>query len=995
MSRGEELRARLAGKIAGDVLVDDATRAIYSTDSSNYRHVPIGVVRPRDEPDVLATLDACRELGFPVLGRGAGTSLAGQACNVAVVLDTSRYMDEILELDAARRVARVQPGVVLDDLRAVAGRSGLTFGPDPATHAWCTLGGMIGNNSCGTHALYAGKTVDNVERLRVVTYDGATMDLGAYDEPAYDDLLRLGGDAARVAHELRQIVDDHDALIRERFPRIARRVSGYNLDELLPERGFNVARSLVGTESTCVLVTEATVSLVAMPPHRCLVVLGFADVYAAADRVPDLLGHDLLGLEGFDDTLVAEMRSARLNLDDLELLPPGGGWLLAEVGADDSAEAVARAGALAAAAPGGSHVRIVTDAEQQRALWRVRESGLGATAWPPGKAPNHEGWEDAAVAPEHLGTYLRGIRALWAEHGYSGAWYGHFGEGCVHTRNDFDFHSAAGLANFRAYVERAADLCLSLGGSLSGEHGDGQARGELLERMYGAELVGAFRRFKAVFDPSGMMNPGRVVDARPFDADLRHGPDERVSSLRASHFAFGRDRGSMQLAVDRCVGVGRCRRDDTGVMCPSYRATREEQHSTRGRAKLLAEMFRGEVTPASWRNDAVLGALDLCLSCKGCASDCPVQVDMATYKAEFLSNYYAGRLRPRAAYALGLVPWWSRIASRVPRIANLALADHAVGAAAKRLAGITTARAAPRYALTPFRRSAAARRSGVASDDGEPLDATIVLWPDTFSDVYRPERAHATLRLLEAAGEVVALPRRWGCCGRPLYDVGMLNLARRALHHVLDVLEPWLAVGIPVVVPEPSCLATFRDELPDLLADDPRAARLARLARSLAEHLDAVGWTPAGRVAERRAVVHPHCHGRAVLGTNAERRVLERAGFEVEILDTGCCGLAGSFGFRAEHDQLSRRIAEDRFLPALRSAGDDAALVLDGFSCATQAAQLGAPSGRSLAELLLECDTGTAPTERPAGAIPLLDERPQAPGAAGSRRSGRRGERRA
>jgi len=949
-ARAGELRARLERAVRGDVRFDGAARGVYATDSSNYRHVPVGVVLPRDEADVLATLEACRDLGVPVLGRGAGTSLAGQACNEGVVLDTSRYMDEILEIDPVRRTARVQPGVVLDDLRAAAGAHGLTFGPDPATHAWCTLGGMIGNNSCGTHALVAGKTVDNVERLRVVTYAGDTMDLGAYDDAAYEALLRGGGVVAGIARALRELIDGHAGLVRERFPAIARRVSGYNLDELLPERGFHLARSLVGTESTCVLVTEATVSLVAMPPHRCLVVLGFEDVYAAADHVPELLGHELLGLEGFDETLVAEMRAARLNLDDLELLPDGGGWLLAEVGGGDPLEALARAHALANAAPGDAHVRVVEREHEQLALWRVRESGLGATARPPGKAPNHEGWEDAAVAPERLGEYLRGIRALWEEHGYSGAWYGHFGQGCVHTRNDFDFHSAKGLENFRAYIERAADLCLSLGGSISGEHGDGQARGELLEKMYGPELVDAFRRFKAVFDPAAKMNPGRVVDARPFDADLRHGPDERVSSMRPSHFAFARDGGSMQLAVDRCVGVGRCRRDDTGVMCPSYRVTRDEQHSTRGRAKLLAEMFRGEVTPATWRNDEVHAALELCLSCKGCATDCPVQVDMAAYKAEFLSHYYAGRLRPRAAYALGLLPWWSRVASRVPALANALLGDHAAGTAAKRLAGVTTTRSAPRYARTSFRRSAAAR--GARGVTG----ATVVLWPDTFSDLYRPERATATLRLLEAAGEVVAVPDRWGCCGRPLYDVGMLGRARHALERVLDVLEPWTSAGIPVVVPEPSCLATFRDELPELCSDDPRAARLAGLARSVAEHLDATGWRPAGRVAERRAAIHPHCHGRAVVGTGAERRVLERAGFEVEVLDTGCCGLAGSFGFRAEHDELSRRIARDRFIPALRALDTGTVLVVDGFSCVTQAGELGAPTGRSLAELLLACE---------------------------------------
>nr|MDA8291431.1 FAD-binding and (Fe-S)-binding domain-containing protein [Actinomycetota bacterium] len=948
------LAGRLAGSFSGDVRADGATRAIYSTDSSNYRHVPVAVVAPRDEADVCTALEACREFGLAVLARGAGTSLAGQACNEAVVLDTSRYMDEILEVDLERRVARVQPGVVLDDLRAATAGTGVTFGPDPATHAWCTLGGMIGNNSCGTHALVAGKTVDNVERLRVVSYAGDVMDLGSYDAPSYEAALRAGGATARVLRQLRELVDGNLELVRGGYPSVTRRVSGYNLDELLPERGFHVARSLVGTESTCVVLTEATVSLVEMPVHHCLVVLGFEDVYRAADHVPELLRHDLLGLEGFDDTLVSEMRSARLNLDDLELLPEGGGWLLAEVGGASPDEALARARALASACPAGAVARVVDQEEEQRALWRVRESGLGATARPPGKPPNHEGWEDAAVSPERLGEYLRGIRALWDEHGYSGAWYGHFGQGCVHTRNDFDLRSERGIASFRSYIERAADLCISLGGSISGEHGDGQARGELLEKMYGPELVDAFRSYKAVFDPTGMMNPGRVVDARPLDSDLRHGPDEPASALRARHFAFAADAGSMRTAVDRCVGVGRCRRDDTGVMCPSFRVTRDEEHSTRGRAKLLSEMFRGEVTPATWRNDEVREALDLCLSCKGCLTDCPVHVDMAAYKAEFLAHYYKGRVRPRSHYALGLLPWWSRLASRVPALANTALGEHAVGAAAKRLAGITTRRAAPRYASPTFRRSPEARGARDATG------ATVVLWPDTFSDLYRPERAAAALRLLESAGEVVAVPGDWACCGRPLYDAGMLGRARRALLDVLDVLEPWTSAGVPVVVPEPSCLATFRDELVALLPDDPRAASLAGLARSVAEHLDAAAWRPDTPLAGERAVVHPHCHGRAVAGTGAERRVLERAGYRVEVLDAGCCGLAGSFGFRSEHDALSRQIAEDRFLPALRSLEPGTVLVLDGFSCATQARDLGAPAGRSLAEVLLDVAAGPA-----------------------------------
>ncbi len=944
----ERLGVELARVVRGEVLFDNATRAIYATDSSNYRQVPIGVVCPMDEADLVEALGVCRAFGAPVLARGAGTSLAGQGCNVAVVFDMSKHMNRILELDPERRIARVQPGVVLDDLRAAAEVHGLTFGPDPATHAWCTIGGMIGNNSCGTHALYAGKTVDNVERLTVLTYDGARLDVGPCGSDELGRVVAEDDDTGRIHAKLKDLAERYGALVRARFPDIPRRVSGYNLDELLPERGFHVARALVGSESTCALVTEATVTLAKSPSQRRLVVLAFADIYLAADSVPHLLRHPLLGLEGFDEVLVRQMRAARLNTKELDLLQPGKGWLLVEVGGDDPEAADEKVDALLADLPENTTAIPYAHAEEQRAMWRVRDSVLAAAAHPPGEAHHHEGWEDAAVAPDKLGAYLRGIRSLWSEFGYSGAWFGHFGQGCVHTRNDFDFSSAAGLKRFRSYVERAADLCVSLGGSLSGEHGDGQARGELLVKMFGAELVGAFREFKAIWDPQGRMNPGKLVDALPLDANMRYGPSYRTSRLVPTHFSFADDDGSLQVAVERCVGVGRCRRGDTGVMCPSYRATRDEKHSTRGRAKLLAEMLQGEVTPERWRNKDVLDALDLCLSCKGCAVDCPMYVDMGTYKAEFLSHYYSRRLRPASAYALGLIPWSARVATRMPGLANAVLQAKTTGWAVKRLGGLSTARPAPLFAAEGFRRSAGARRAN------ETVSPTVVLWPDTFSDVYEPGRISATLVVLEAAGERVAVPRAWGCCGRPLYDMGMLNLARRTLRQVLDIVESWVNLGLPVVVPEPSCLATFKDELPKLLADDPRALSLSRSARSLSEHLLAIGWRPERLAGGRRVLLHPHCHQRATTGTDADRAVLERAGFEVEILDAGCCGLAGSFGFRADHDAVSRAIAETKFLPALHHLGPDVALVMDGFSCKTQARHLEVPSGTSLAELLAE-----------------------------------------
>ncbi len=946
-TRRHDLEAALRQAIRGEISFDAGTRAVYATDSSNYRQVPLGVVFPLDHDDVVAAMRICAEYDAPVLARGAGTSLAGQACNVAVVLDTSRHMTRIFEIDPIARTARVQPGAVLDDLRRAAEEHGLTFGPDPATHAWCTLGGMIGNNSCGSHALYAGKTVDNVEQLTIVEYGGATYVVGAYDDEAYDNAMAQGGRLAEVLEDLRAIGTRHADRVRARFPDIPRRVSGYNLDQLLPENGLHVARALVGTESTCAVVTEAVVRLSLSPRHRRLVVIGYPDVFLAADAVPSLLRHPLLALEGFDGTLVDQMRARPLHVEHLSLLPEGRGWLLAELGSDEPDAADRLAEAFVADLPSEVAWHRYDDAERQQRVWLVRESGLGATAVTSDGTRNHEGWEDAAVAPEQLGAYLRAVTALWAEFGYSGAWYGHFGQGCVHTRNDFDFKRVGGLVAYRRFVERAADLVVSLGGSLSGEHGDGQARGELLGRMYGPELVDAFRAFRAVFDPRGRMNPGKVIDAYPLDSNLRYGPAYRRESLGRSQFVFGGEGRSLQRAAERCVGVGRCRRDDAGTMCPSYRATRDERHSTRGRAKLLVELFQGETTPATWRNEDVRQALDLCLSCKGCAVDCPTGVDMASYKAEFLSHHYAGRLRPRAMYALGLLPWIARAVARVPWLPNAVLGARGLGWAVRRLAGITTARPAPRFAPRTFRRgpNATARR-----DD---LLATVVVWPDTFTDTFRPQVADDLVAVLEAIGERVAVPSSWACCGRPLYDVGMLGLARRALRQLLDVLEPWTSRGIPVVVAEPSCLAAFRDELPALLSDDPRAAVLASLARSPAEHLLA---SPLFEVAlaqrsvvrgqggpQKPVVVHPHCHGRTIGTPRADRELLERTGFRPDILDAGCCGLAGSFGYRAEHEPLSRRIGEDQWLPKVRAAlgrQDDAAVVLDGFSCGMQLEQL-------------------------------------------------------
>jgi FAD/FMN-containing dehydrogenase/Fe-S oxidoreductase len=950
-----ELAAELRSGLRGEVRFDAGSRALYATDSSNYRQVPIGVVVPHDADDVVTTLAACRRHGAAVLARGAGTSLAGQCCNVAVVLDFSKTMHRLLELDPAGRRARVEPGIVLDTLRLAAERHHLTFGPDPATHDRCTLGGMIGNNSCGVHALMAGKTVDNVEELEVLTYDGLRLRVGATSEEELAAILREGGRRGEIYAGLRALRDRHAALIRARYPGIPRRVSGYNLDQLLPENGFHVARALVGSESTCVTVLAATLRLVPSPPFRTLAVLGYSNVYAAGDHVPEILAWQPIGLEGLDGKLIHYVEKKGLHPGGVALLPPGGGWLLAEFGGDSQAEADDRARRMAAELqrrPGAPSCRVMESPEAAKRVWEVRESGLGATSFVPGMADTWEGWEDAAVPPARLGAYLRDFRRLLDAHGYSCTLYGHFGQGCIHCRIDFDLVSREGIDRYLAFIDQAADLVVRYGGSLSGEHGDGQARAALLPKMFGPELIGAFAEFKALWDPEGRMNPGKVVHPHRPDENLRLGVDYRPWDP-PTHLHFADDRASFARAALRCVGVGKCRRNTAsgGVMCPSYMVTLEEKHSTRGRARLLFEMLEGDpIGRRGWRDPDVKEALDLCLACKGCKSDCPVHVDMATYRAEFLSHYHAGRLRPRSAYAFGLVAWWARLASPLAPLVNRAAGAPGLARLAKAAAGMAPGRRIPALAPRTFRQW---WRGHVPRHPDGPR---VLLWPDTFSNFFQPAAAQAAVEVLEAAGRRVVVPEAVLCCGRPLYDHGMLHLARRQLRRILAVLRDDIRAGTPLVGLEPSCLAVFRDELAKQLPQDEDAGRLAAQSFLLSELLDSRvdGWQPP-RLAgpPRRALVQAHCHHHAVMRFDAERRVLDRLGLEHRQLDGGCCGMAGAFGFTAGAPyDVSQRIAERVLLPAVREAAADTLIIADGFSCREQIAQGTGRRAMHLAEVL-------------------------------------------
>ena len=991
----------LENTIDGEVRFDDGSRAAYSTDASNYRQMPIGVVVPKTIDDVITTVGICRRHRAAITSRGGGTSLAGQATNEAVIIDFSKYMNRVLSIDTDRRLAVVEPGCNLDLLRSVAAEHGLTFGPDPATHDRNTLGGMIGNNSCGVHSVMAEfygpgpLTADQVVELDVLLYDGTRMTVGSLTPEELDEVITAGGRRGDIHRGLRDLRDRYREQIEHRYPDIPRRVSGFNLDRLLPEHGFDVAKALVGTEGTCVVVLSATLRLIDLQPERSLVVLGFPDACTAADHVPFVREHRPVGLEGIDSMLVDFMKRKGLHPDDVELLPEGDGFLLVEFGSDDADDARAKACDFVDAVgrlENPPTVKLFDDDWEEQQLWQVRESGLGATAHVPNMDQTHPGWEDAAVPPDRVGDYLREFRDLLDEFDYHAALYGHFGQGCIHCRIDFDLRTVHGVTQWMTFLDRAADLVVRHGGSLSGEHGDGQARAALLGKMFGDELVTAFADFKDLWDPDGKMNPGKVVRPNPPDSDLRVGPNVTVRSV-PTHFAFPDDDFDFGNATQRCVGVGKCRDVDSGTMCPSYMATREEEDSTRGRARMLFEMLSGDELDG-WRDDHVADALDLCLACKACKHECPVNVDMATYKAEFLSHYYARRLRPRAAYAMGLIYWWARLASKAPRLVNAVAHAPLVSAIVKWMGGVAQQRTVPRFAQQTLvdwftkheplvsNERASVRHGGEASMThadaprfaGEtyttgsmqrgsnrnilhphgrtaPFETDrVLLWPDTFNNYLESGVGQAAVTVLEHAGYRIELPPRPLCCGRPLYDWGMLTTAERLWRQVLDTLRPWIRAGVPVVGLEPSCVAAFRDELVNLLPNDDDARRLSEQTLLLSEFLEQQRYQPPPL--RTAAVVHGHCHHQSVIGMDAEIALLRRMGVEFDQLDSGCCGMAGSFGFEAGHYEVSQRAGERVLLPTVRGAGDDTIIVTDGFSCREQIMQGTERRPAHIAELL-------------------------------------------
>jgi FAD/FMN-containing dehydrogenase/Fe-S oxidoreductase len=990
--------AALRHVVDGEVRFDAGTRAAYSTDASNFRQVPIGVVAPRTPDAAAAAVAVARKFDAPVLSRGGGTSLAGQCTNTALVIDFSKYCHRLESVDADTGRCVVQPGIVLDELNRQLAETGLRFGPEPATHMNCTLGGMIGNNSCGATAQRTGKVVDNVASMEVLLYDGTRFWCGPTTDEQYADIERRGDPCAAIYRRLRRLGETYAEQIRRRFPDIPRRVSGYNLDSLLPEHHFDIARLLVGSESTLVTVLRAELKLVPVLKERTLIVLGYPDIAKAADAVPAILPHEPVALEGVDAKLIRDEQIKHLNPRAIDELPEGTAFLMVQFGAEIKDEVEKKAHALLDDLQETEHeadVSFLDNPAREAELWQVREAGLGATAHIPGRPDTFEGWEDSAVPPERLGQYLRRLSALYDEFGYSSdtgpSLYGHFGHGCVHTRIPFDLYTADGVAAYRRFMTRAADLVVELGGSLSGEHGDGQSRGELLSKMFGEDLVRAFGQLKAIFDPDNRMNPGKVIAPYALDENLRLGGDYAPAAPRDLHFHYPHDGGSFAQAANRCVGVGRCRQHTNQggqVMCPSYQVTLEEEHSTRGRARLLFEMLDGHGdSPVrdGWRSEAVKDALDLCLACKGCKSDCPANVDMATYKAEFLSHHYRRRpwRRPRSDLAMGWLPLLAQVVgrARLGPVVNALTHAPLLGRAATVLAGVAN-REVPLFAGQTLQQWFARRDPRDQGGRG-----SVLLWPDTFTNVFHPHIGKAAVEVLEGAGWRVQIPTQPLCCGLTWISTGQLPTAKKILRRTVRALAPHLRAGGLVLGLEPSCTAAFRADAYELFPDDQDVRRLREQTVTLAELLTAhsPGYRPRTVATQQgepvQALAQVHCHQHAVLGWDADEQLLSEAGVRIEHLESGCCGLAGNFGFERGHLDVSEACAERVLLPRLREADEQSVVLADGFSCRTQIHELdsGGREAMHLAELLAAAHRErTSARDTPPEV--LCTERPHPPG---------------
>ncbi len=991
---------------AAGISADSSARRLaeYSYDASNYRVQPLAVVFPRSADEVVATLAVCRESGTPLISRGGGTSMAGNAIGPGVVLDFSRHMNRIQAVDPAAGTVAVDPGVVLAVLsREVEKATGsrFTFAPDPSSKNRATVGGALGNDACGNHSVRYGRTSDHVVELDVVTSDGARLTATATEVRATHPGDRASAArAAALTTSLKELAHSNLAAFRVELGRIQRQVSGYHLDNLLPEKGFNVARALVGSEGTCVIITGARMKLVPKPASALLVCLGYSDVVDAARDIGTILEFAPAAVEGIDEAIVDTMRFRRGDGAVLGL-PQGKAWLYVDLDGDNPEEVAAQAELLLERLRANGRLvdgRPVPELVERASLWRVREDGAGLSSRLSTGGESWPGWEDSAVAPENLADYLADFRTLLDQYGLQGVMYGHFGAGCMHIRITYDLRTPEGREVFRTFTAEAAKLVVRHGGSLSGEHGDGRARSQLLPLMYSQPMLEAFTAYRRLWDPAGILNPGSLTDPDAMDENLALDgvPDRewRTSfDLRPLHSGGGSateadDPGTSAgsgtdpwvHAVQGCIGVGRCRTDSGGVMCPSYRATKDEKDSTRGRARVLQEMVRGARTvEEGWKSEEVREVLDLCLSCKACSTDCPTGVDMATYKSEFFDHYYRGKRRPMSHFSLGWLPRWLKVTGVVAPLVNAVLATPLAKVAAV-LGGLTTHRSMPRFAGgSEWRREVAAAGVQVRSHgrlrlrpfgrllsrsrkhDGGTLSAAqgVVLFVDTFTRGFRPEVAGAAARVLAGTGEQVACSAD-ACCGLTWISTGQLDTAKKLMANAADVLDD--GTDRPIVVVEPSCAAALRKDLPELVHTD-QARRVAARVRSFAGYvgeLAVAGWTPApAEPLPEQVVLQTHCHEYSVFGAGTQKSALAAVGVSTVVDASGCCGVAGNFGFEKEHYDVSMLVAEQALAPALRSTGAESVVLTDGFSCAMQVKQLDdTRPGKHLAQLL---DPGQRP----------------------------------
>ena len=956
----EGLESELRKNVRGEVRFDAGSKAMYAVDASNYRQVPMGVVIPRSKEDVVQTVAACRRFGAPLLSRGGGTSLAGQCCNVAVVIDWSKYMHGVLEVNTSERWARVLPGTICDELRDTALRESnnlLTWGPDPSTHDRCCFGGMIGNNSCGAHAQMSGKADTNIEEMEVLLYDGTRMTVGWMTDAEMDARIRKGGRAGEIYRYLKSLRDRYADLIREKYPKIPRRVSGYNLDQLLPdEKGrFNIARSLVGSEGTLATVLEAKCKLIDARAQRVILMLGYSDVFEAADHITDILPFNPTALEGSDYKMFLSIqKKGGPQALALKLMPDGKGWLMAEFGADkrdDALDVAYRVMTLLQGKPDAPRMRLFTEKKDMSRLWEIREAGLGATAFVPGERDMWPGWEDSAVAPEKLGQYLRELRELDEKYDYNPSIYGHFGQGCIHCRYDFDLTSQAGISKWRSFMEEAVDLCVKHDGSLSGEHGDGQARGEFLNRMFGEELIQAFREFKSIWDPEWKMNPGKVVDPYRMDENLRLGADYHPREPE-THFKWPEDGGSFAHATLRCVGVGKCRRKEPkraedGTMCPSFMVTHDERDTTRGRAHQLWEMLNGDVISNGWRDENVKRGARSLPRLQRLQGRLPGQRRHGDVQGG-VSLALLGRPSPSAT-RLCLRPDRSVGARRFDRSGIRQLLHAASGAEHDREEGCRHSARIARSRRSRRRPSRPGFESARCAIGGQPR---VILWPDTFNNYFTPETAQAAVEVLEHAGYQVGVPMRHMCCGRPLYDYGFLDRAKRNLETILEALAYHIDAGIPMVVLEPSCCAVFRDELNGLMPESKLAHRLMENTFTLSEFLEKKVKDYEPPKLQRKAIVQAHCHHKAIMRLYDDEAVMKKMGLDFQMLNAGCCGMAGSFGFEEDKYDISLQIGERALLPAVRQAEPSTVVMADGFSCREQIQQETPRHALHLAEVM-------------------------------------------